>query len=273
MRTQFRVGVHTWKTDKMNYILYQVAERVCTITLNRPEKKNALNFDMVTQLHDSLVRAMDDKDVKAVLLKGNGDAFCAGADLAYIQSLQTNTYEENLTDSQHVRRLYELMYTFPKITVASVRGPALAGGSGLVSACDFAIAEEGATFGYTEVRIGFIPALVMVILRRKLGESKLREWLLSGEIFTAHKALHDGLLYKVCPANALDSEVQRFMEHICKKLSADSIALTKKLMHQIDGVDLTAAFGLAAEANAKARDTDDCKKGIAAFLNKEKLVW
>ncbi|MFN3840934.1 MAG: enoyl-CoA hydratase/isomerase family protein, partial [Cyclobacteriaceae bacterium] len=169
----------------MNTLLYTVSNRIALITLNRPEKRNALNAELVKELTDCLEETGRDDRVKVIILKSAGEAFCAGADLAYLQQLKRNSLEENLSDSNNLKTLYTRIYTLTKPVIAQVQGPALAGGCGLATVCDFCFSVPEATFGYTEVKIGFIPALVMVFLIRKIGDGKARELLLSGNLISA----------------------------------------------------------------------------------------
>jgi methylglutaconyl-CoA hydratase len=156
----------------MSLVLYSVANQTAYLTLNRPEKRNALSPEIITELKNAFDKAEQDASVKVVVLKANGESFCAGADLNYLQQLQNFSYEENLADSQHLKELFLKIYTLKKVVIAQVQGHALAGGCGLATVCDFTFAVPEAKFGYTEVRIGFIPALVAVFLIRKIGEQK-----------------------------------------------------------------------------------------------------
>ncbi len=257
----------------MSLVTYSIEERVGTITLNRPEKRNALNQEMVNALKQAFTRAATDPLVKVIVLRANGDAFCAGADLGYLQQLQHFSYEENLADSRNLMELYYLIYTVPKVVVARVEGHALAGGSGLVTVCDMAYAVPEAKFGYTEVRIGFIPALVSTFLIRKLGEGKARELLLTGRIITATEAATLGMISRVVSREAMDAEVKALTGQLITNASAQSLAATKKLLDQVQGRPLVEALESAARENAAARATEDCKKGIAAFLEKKEVTW
>lgn len=256
----------------MQHINYQVSNRIARITLNRPEKRNALNAELITELTSAFEEAKKDDQVKVILLAATGEAFCAGADLAYLQHLQNYSYEENLEDSSRLKNLFITMYTLPKIIIAQVQGPALAGGCGLVTVCDFAVSAATAKFGYTEVRIGFVPAIVAPFLVKKIGEGKARQLLLSGNIISAQEALQTGLISHVLEPDKLEEETLKIAAHMVSNNSADSLALTKSLLHQLSP-GLSDALQLAAETNARARSTADCKRGIAAFLNKEKIMW
>lgn len=257
----------------MSLVDYHVKDRVAFITLNRPEKRNALNHELVAELKEAFDRAADDAQAKVIVLKANGEAFCAGADLEYLQKLQKFSFEENLQDSNHLKDLFLKIYTHPKIVIAQVQGHALAGGCGLATVCDFVASVPTAKFGYTEVKIGFIPAIVTVFLLRKLGEAKSKEMLLSGELFSAEKVLQMGLINYVVETDKLDSHVLQLASKLVETNSAESMKLTKRMIAEIPSKSVDEALRYAAEMNAQARGSEDCKRGIAAFLNKEKLSW
>ena len=256
-----------------NLVLYEVKERVGYITLNRPDKRNALSYQLVSEIKLAFMNAENDNDCKVIVIKGSGEAFCAGADLAYLQQLQTNTFDDNLADSRHLMELFQFIYHSNKVVISEVNGPALAGGCGLASICDFSFATPNSTFGYTEVRIGFVPAIVMVFLVRKVGEKNAREMLLNGDVFKADQALKYGLINYVVKPEELADNVFNFAQKICKLASAQSLGLVKEMLANVQSMDVNKALEYAAQTNAKARTTDDCKRGIAAFLNKEKLSW
>lgn len=257
----------------MDYITYNAANQIGYITLNRPEKRNALSYDVVTALKQAFAKASEDQSVKVIVLKANGKAFCAGADLAYLQQLQQNTFEENLEDSNHLKELFYQIYTLNKVVVAQVQGHAIAGGCGLAAVCDFAFTVPEAMFGYTEVRIGFIPAIVKVFLLRKIGEMKAKELLLTGELISAEQAKDYGLVNKVVPAEELENQVDDFVKMLISKNSGQSMGYTKQMIARVQSMSLEDGLQYAAEMNAKARGSEDCQRGIAAFLNKEELKW
>jgi len=258
----------------MEFVKTDISERIGYITLNRPDKRNALNFQFVTELKESFAAFSEDPTVKVIVLKAEGAVFCAGADLEYLQQLQNNTYEENLVDSTHLMELYKLIYTLKKVVIAQVNGHALAGGCGLVSVCDFAFSIPEASFGYTESRIGFIPAIVMGFLVRKIGESNARHMLLSGNVIKAQDAQKFGILDTIVESDdELSEAVTEFAQHLIIHNSAMSMELTKKMLAEIQDMPLQKALDYAAQMNAKARNTEDCKRGIAAFLNKENVKW
>ena len=257
----------------MKYVKYTIEERVGYITLNRPEKRNALNHEFVAELKEAFTAASMDDSVKVVVLKAEGDSFCAGADLEYLQSLHKNTFEENLEDSTHLMELFKLIYSLNKIVIAQVQGHAVAGGCGLVSVCDFSFSVHEANFGYTESRIGFVPAIVMVFLIRKIGEAKAKELLLTGNVIKAKEAKDFGLVNWIVDEKELASSVQEFALKLCANNSGMSMQLTKEMIGQIQDMSLEEGLDFACRKNAEARSSDDCKKGIAAFLNKTKNAW
>lgn len=254
-------------------ILYHTERRRSVITLNRPEKRNALNPEMVEALGAAFDRAQRDADAKVVILKANGSAFCAGADLAYLQQLQHFSESENLADSYALKDLFAKIYQFPKPVLAQVQGHALAGGAGLVTVCDLACASVGIQYGYTEVRIGFVPALVSVFLVKKLGEARAASLLLSGMPVSAEAAARLGVFHEVVPAEILEKTVNNLADLLIDQNSGEAMQLTKSLLQRVQTMPLEEALDMAASTNARARGTADCKKGIAAFLNKEKIIW
>jgi len=187
--------------------------------------------------------------------------------------MQNNTFDENLADSKNLMELFLMIYESKKIVIAQVEGAALAGGCGLATICDFCFATTESKFAYTEVKIGFVPAIVMVFLIRKIGEQAAKQILFTAEILIAEEAKNKQLINQVYEANVIADEVFNFAKKLCKSASAQSLSLTKQMISEVQNLNLTDALNYAAEMNANARQTDDCKKGIQAFLNKEKLVW
>lgn len=249
-------------------------ERIAIITLSRPEKRNALNDVMIRELTEAFSFFGKNGTYRAIILKAEGNAFCAGADLEYLQKLSQFTFEQNQEDSRNLMKLFKTMYELKKPIIAMVNGPALAGGCGLATICDFIFAaKEKAQFGYTESRIGFIPAIVMVFLVRRIGEGRAREMVLSGEIFSAKEALDFGLITDVVDDDKLEKFTIEFAEQLIEKNSGSSLALAKEMFANINNMDTTQALEYAATMNALTRMTEDCKKGISAFLNKEKVKW
>ena len=257
----------------MKYIQYAVHDRLAYITLNRPEKSNALCYELVSELRVAFKVAEDDDAVKIVILKANGEAFCAGADLGYLQELQTNSFEQNLADSDHLKELFLQIYQLKKVVISQVHAHALAGGCGLATVCDFTFAAREANFGYTEVKIGFVPAIVMVFLLRKVGESKAKQLLLGGSVISAQDALAMGLIHYVKEKAKLDGEVKEFATQLIENNSAYAMGVTKQMIAKVQSLPIEEALTFASEMNAKARGSEDCRRGIMAFLKKEKISW
>lgn len=256
-----------------NMVEVFIENRIAYLTLNRPEKRNALDDQMAQEILMQLNLLKENKDCKVLVIQAKGEAFCAGADLGYLQKLQNNSFHENLEDSRALMHMFKALYEFPKITISQVEGPALAGGCGLASLCDFCFATTNAKFGYTEVKIGFIPAIVSVFLGPKIGDNLARTMLLTGKLYSAEESLKMNLINEICEADQIAGVVKEFASKLILSVSEDSVRLTKELLKEIKGNTLDDQLNMAAEANAKARATDDCKKGISAFLNKEKIVW
>jgi len=250
-----------------------VESRIATLIINRPEKRNALSPELVEALTAALQQAAEDDSVKVVVIKANGTTFSAGADLAYLQQLQNNTYEENLADSDNLRKLYTTIYYLPKVVIAQVEGHAIAGGCGLATVCDIIFAVPEAKFGYTEVKLGFAPAIVSCFLLLKAGETIARRILLTGSLFSAEQALQWGLITFVTNAEEIDLTVKKFALSLCTETSANSLRVTKQLVGQITNPGLDESLRLAVALNATVRESDDFKKGVAAFINKETIKW
>ncbi len=258
----------------MKWIKTEIKERLAYLTICRTEKRNALNEEVVLELLQALKAAENNDEVKIIILTGEGNTFCAGADLEYLQKLQQNSYQENLKDSMQLMELYKTIYTLSKIVIAQVNGHAIAGGCGLVTVCDFAFSVSDANYGYTETRIGFIPAIVMSFLVRKIGESRAKELLLTGNVINAQHALNYGLINHIIEEeNELEKKVYEFAQELCIHNSTQSITTTKKMLADIQNMSLSESLVYGAEMNAKARGSEDCKKGIDAFLNKKSLKW
>src|SRR5258707_5058170 len=257
----------------MSLVLYEVKERIGYVTLNRHEKRNALSHKLVTALKEAFDQAEKDPMAKVIVLRANGETFCAGADLASLQKLQNFSFEENIADSNHLKELFLKIYQLKKVVIAQVQGHALAGGCGLATVCDFVFAVPEAKFGYTEVRIGFIPAMVLVFLIRKIGEQRAKRLLLSGELVLGNEAMNLGLVNFLVSKDELEMKTGEFAMKLIKNNSALSMSLTKQMIDQVQSISLNDALSYAARMNAEMRASEDCKKGIAAFLNKENLSW
>jgi methylglutaconyl-CoA hydratase len=252
---------------------YTIHNRVAYITINRPEKRNALNPELVETLTDLFLKAGHDDEVKVIILKAVGDVFSAGADLEYLQKLQDNSSQDDLEDTIAIKELFYTIYTLPKLVIAQVEGHAIAGGCGLATVCDIVFAVPEAKFGYTEVKIGFVPALVACFLVRKLGEGRVRELLLSGELIDAVTASSYGLINFIEGKSEIAGKVQSYAERSAAGVSGQSVALTKQLIHNAQNLNLEVSLEEAIQLNVQTRSSADCKKGIASFLEKKKLEW
>jgi methylglutaconyl-CoA hydratase len=245
---------------------------VATLTLNRPEKRNAISTPMIDDLVAALGAAEADKAVRVVILTGAGKAFCSGMDLEMLQALAKQTPEQHLADSRRMAKMFQLVYSFPKPLITAVNGAAIAGGCGLATLSDFTLAVPTAKFGYTEVRIGFIPALVSVMLRRQVGEKHARDLLLSGRIIDAAEAFRLGLVTEITPPDDLMKRA-REVANMLLEASPTSLALTKRLLLRYDEERLRAEMELATQENAQIRATEDFREGLASFLEKRPPKW
>jgi methylglutaconyl-CoA hydratase len=257
----------------MEYIRSFKEDRKAIIVLNQPEKRNALSPPLVKGLKDAFDAYSNDPAVRTIILRAEGPVFCAGADLDYLRELQAFGYAENVADSARLRDLYYQIYTCPKPVIAQVQGHAIAGGCGLITVCDFVFAVPEAKFGYTEVRIGFIPAIVMSFLVRRVGEGQARRLLLGGELIPAKEANNIGIVSHVVPSDMIQIEVDDFASKIALNNSGEAMAATKRMLAEVQSLTLVDALSHGVEMNAKARSSADCRRGIDAFLHKENLVW
>lgn len=254
-------------------VLYSLSQRIATISINRPEKRNALNPELVAQLTAAFVKASADDEVKVIILKANGSTFSAGADLAYLQQLQQNTYEENLADSENLKNLFTTIYYLPKVVISQVEGHAIAGGCGLATVCDIIFAVPEASFGYTEVKLGFVPAIVSCFLLRKTSETIAKKILFTGALFSAQEALNYGLITFVTNKEDISLNVNNFALSLCNEASANSLMVTKQLIGQTTNPELDKSLSEAVRINARVRESEDFRKGVAAFISKEKINW
>ncbi len=244
---------------------------IATITLSRPEKRNAVSPQMI----DELLAVLDEIETgpaRVAIITGAGKAFCAGMDLEALAALVSYSHEQNLEDSRRMARLFRRLYFFPKPLIAAVNGAAIAGGTGIAAMCDFTLAVPEAKFGYSEVKIGFMPALVSVFLRRQIGEKRARDLLLTGRIFDAAEAHAFGLVTQIIPADIL---ISRSRELATSLLSASPTSLirTKLLLRRCAEVEIDREIELAVQENAAIRSTADFKEGLAAFLEKRPPNW
>jgi len=237
------------------------------LTLNDPQRRNPLSPALTKDLLAALDAAEQDPAIRAVVLTGAGPAFSAGADLEFLKQVTTAGAEANYAHSRELMRLFHRVYTFSKPTIAAINGPAVAGGAGLATACDLVVMSEQAQIGYTEVKIGFVAALVGVILVRAVGEKHARELLLTGKLISALEAYRMGLVNRVVPAEQVLEEALALAQEVAAN-APTSLALTKELLNALPGMGLEDGFRLASIANAWVRETGDLAEGIAAFFEK-----
>ena len=248
-----------------NVVLYSVEGSVARITLNRPEKRNALNDAVIAGLKQSLKSAAADKIVRVVVISGTGKDFCSGADLSALQKIAEASVAENAEDAWSLLELFLLIRQLQVPVVAAVTGRALAGGCGLATACDLVLASGSARFGYPEVKIGFVPAMVMAILRRNVSEKRAFELITRGSEISADQAKEFGLVNQVFADESFEADVNTYVKEF-EKMSASALGLTKTLLYQMDGLSFPAALETGADVNVIARLTDDCQRSIAKFL-------
>ena len=258
---------------KMNYSTLQLAldSGIATLTLNRPDKRNAISYELI----DDLLRVLDEvktSSTQVLILTGAGKAFCSGMDLDNLKALTGRTPEQNLEDSRKMASLFRSLYDFPKPTIAAVNGPAVAGGTGLAMLCDFTLAVPEAKFGYTEVRIGFVPAIVSTFLLRQVGEKIARDLLFTGRLFDAQEALRIGLINEIVPPEKLLDRCRALAAQIMENSPA-SLACTKRLLSDHSRADLDSQIEAAIRENAAIRATADFREGVTSFLEKRKPKW
>lgn len=251
----------------MSSVLYSVQGSTARIILNRPEKRNALNDELVAELKNALRNANDDESLRSVVISGAGNDFCSGADLSALKKISEASVAENEEDARSLMELFLLTREVRVPVVAAVKGRALAGGCGLASACDLVLAAQSARFGYPEVKIGFVPAMVLAILRRNISEKRAFELLTRGAEISATEAKELGFVNQVFADESFESDVDAYVA-VFDKLSKSAVALTKSLLYQVDGMAFREALQTGSDVNVIARMTEDCQKGIARFLSR-----
>lgn len=257
----------------MAYTTIQLAidSSVATVTLNRPDKRNAISYELI----EDLLAALDEvakSSAQILILTGAGKAFCSGMDLETLKALTGRSTEQNLKDSETMARLFRSLYDFPKPTIAAVNGAAIAGGCGLATLCDFTLAVPEAKFGYTEVRIGFVPAIVSTFLLRQIGEKHARDLLLTGKIIDAGEAHRMGLINEVVAGEKLLLRARELAAQLMEN-SPTSLTSTKRLLSDHARLELDAQIRSAIRENAGIRSTHDFREGISSFLEKRKPQW
>lgn len=252
-------------------VLYQETGKVATIVLNRPDKRNAISYELIDDLLAALQHAAASA-AQIVILTGSGKAFCAGMDMENLKQLIGRSDAQNLKDSQTMAGLFRGLYDFPKPTIAAVNGAAIAGGTALATLCDFTLAAPDARFGYTEVKIGFVPGIVSSYLISSVGEKRARELLLTGRIFGAEEAHQLGLVTEIVPLEQLMHRARELAGKLLE-ISPASLRATKALLSNFTKDRMDRQIALAVKENAAIRQTADFNEGITAFLEKRKPNW
>jgi len=246
-------------------------ESLATVTLNRPDKRNAISYELIDDILHALAEVQH-SSAHLLILTGAGNAFCSGMDLDNLRSITGRTHEENRMDSETMARLFRTLYEFPKVTIAAVNGPAIAGGCGLATLCDFTLASTEAKFGYTEVRIGFIPAIVSTFLLRQVGEKQARDLLLTGRIISAEEALELGLANEVVAPEKLMERAHELAASLLQNSPASLLA-TKRLLKGYSTQELDKQITAAVDENARIRTSADFREGVSSFLEKRRPKW
>ena len=267
---QERRGIHFYE---MKYSTIQIHHDsgIATLTLNRPDKRNAISFELIDDLLRGLAE-IDESPSQVLIVTGAGKAFCSGMDLENLRQLTGRSPEQNREDSETMARLFRTVYDFPKPTIAAVNGAAIAGGTGLATLCDFTLAVPDAKFGYTEVRIGFVPAIVSTFLLRQVGEKHARDLLLTGRLFDAEEAHRLGLVSELVAPEKLLVRARELAAQLMES-SPTSLAFTKRLLSDHARSELDKQIAAAVRENAAIRNTPDFREGIASFLEKRKPRW
>ena len=257
----------------MDTILYEIDGPVARITLNRPEVHNAFNDAMLVEFND-VFREIQGKrgEIRVVVLTGNGKSFCAGADIHWMKKMVKYSYEENIEDAYRLSECMHRLYSLPQPTICRVNGSAIGGGTGLVAACDIAIAQKEAVFSLSEVKLGLVPACISPYVVKRAGEFKCREFFLSGERISAEKALSASLVNEVVSMEELDKAVDRWIEQFLKN-GPEALAVCKKLLEDVPGMPLDDVKGYTADVIAKLRSSAEGQEGMNAFLEKRKPSW
>ena len=254
--------------NKSKLVLSSIDGSVARVILNRPDKKNALNDELIGELKHALHDAAAAEPVRSVVISGNGTDFCSGADLAALEKISKASAAENVADARALLELFLLIRQLPVPVIAAVHGRALAGGCGLATACDIVLAASSARFGYPEVKIGFVPAMVTAILRRNVSEKVAFELLTRGETIDAAEAHRIGLVNRVFDEATFENDVREFAETFATA-SKSAVSLTKSLLYQVDALPFSEAIETGVDVNILARMTEDCQKGIAQFLRRK----
>jgi methylglutaconyl-CoA hydratase len=245
---------------------------VAKITLNRPELHNAFNDELITELLKSFRELEANSAVRLVVITGEGKSFCAGADLNWMKRMKTYSYEENLKDSQNLAELFTVINNFKKPTIARMNGAALGGGAGLIACCDYVIAEDTAQLGFTEVRLGLVPAVISPFVIAKIGESHARATFMSGARFNAFRAMSMGLVHQISSFDKIDEDLDIIIKEFLQA-GPKSCVLAKKLIADVVSITIAEARNYTCELISKVRADDEGQEGMNALLEKRKANW
>ncbi|MEW6684589.1 MAG: enoyl-CoA hydratase/isomerase family protein [Candidatus Edwardsbacteria bacterium] len=245
---------------------------IAKVILHRPEVHNAFNDVMINELLETFHHITDNKDIRLVILTGEGKSFCAGADLNWMRRVKDYTFEENLKESLNLAELFYTIYSLPKPTIARVNGAAIGGGTGFVAVCDMAIAASNAQFSFSEVKIGVVPACISPYVIRRIGEGRCREFFLTGERLSAEKALEAGLINQVIPLEKLDESVNEMVNQLLSS-GPEALATCKELLKKVPAMNFEEVKKYTAEVIAGLRMSDEGQEGMTAFLEKRKPKW
>ena len=260
------------KKDSYKTIIVTHKNRIVRFSLNRPEVHNAFNSLMISELDDAFEKAKANRSIRVVILTGQGKSFCAGADINWMREIIHYSYEQNLEESLHLAELLHKIYIFPKATVAIVNGTAIGGGIGFLSACDIAVASEEAKFGLSEVKIGLVPAAISPFVIRRIGESKSREYFLTGKRISARKALEIGLINEVVSQKKLKEKEEEITKLLLSS-GPEAIAACKELIYKVPGMSFKEVKTFTAQMIANLRISQEGQEGMAAFLEKRRPKW
>ncbi len=253
-------------------IIFSMDKRIARISLNRPEVHNAFNSAMIAELDDAFERVMADKSIRVVILSGEGKSFCAGADINWMREIIHYSFKQNLEESLQLAEVLHKIYLLPKATIAMVNGTAIGGGTGFLSACDMAVASEDAKFGLSEVKIGLVPAAISPYVIQRIGESKAREYFLTGKRISARKALEIGLINEIVPSKKLKRTVDEITDLLLAS-GPEAIAACKELIRRVPEMSFEKVKEYTARMIANMRISEEGQEGMAAFLEKRKPKW
>ena len=253
-------------------IVFSKQDKIARVIFNRPEVHNAFNSKMIGEIDDACEKVKSDESIRMVILTGEGESFCAGADINWMREIIDYSYEQNLEESLQLAEVLHKIYALPKPTVAMVNGTAIGGGNGFLSACDISVASEEAKFGLSEVKIGLVPAAISPYVMRRIGESKAREYFLTGKRISARKALEIGLVNEVVPHDKLEETVQNIADLLLSS-GPEAIAACKELIDKTTRMSFEEVKKFTAEMIANLRISPEGQEGMSAFLEKRKPKW